>query len=146
MTNLNRDGKIALSCNNESADAPRGRFIETWLEPLKFLDEIFIHALKAAEHRVYLHEDAYFFIVPKQDNVDTVFDFKLGDFECVEKVDVQSVLNLIKLAEDNLYQALEAVKGFLDGYLIQLPENSRYYSYISNKYSEYLGIVTKKYS
>lgn len=126
MTNGNIDGKTLLTANQNTNQV--ARYLER--NPIKkidnfeqFITDLFNEAKKAEKEKVYLHTDAYGFIVDNSsvNNGGSSLDFLIADMDNIEIGETSS-----RQYEINLQQAFEALKRIIGTYVVA----SQAYEYI----------------
>lgn len=139
MTDLNRNGRLALSANNLSAEGPNPReFISSISNIESFLDSLFAHASSAGRTHLALPRDAYFFLVDKGSSRQENLDFLIGDFDDVtvrQPVDRGSE----EVTLENIDSANRALDGFLQRYVIAGPTRYSYLELLDRRHNELTG-------
>lgn len=80
MTNLNRDGVVALSFNNESELIPN-KSLESIPGFHRLVERLAEHAINASLKGYMLTTDCYLLLIPPTEDIDT--DFVIGDLDIV---------------------------------------------------------------
>src|SRR3989344_7253834 len=139
MTDLNTNGRLALSANNVSAEGPNPcEFISSINNVESFLDKMFDHSSNAGRSHIALPRDAYFFLVDKDNPRQENLDFLIGDFD-----DVTERQPIDRGCEDvireNIVSANSALDGFLQRYVIAGPTRYSYIDLLGRKYNKLIG-------
>lgn len=139
MTDLNTNGRLALSANNLTAEVPNPReFISSISNIESFLDRLFVHASFAGRTHIAIPRDAYFFLVDKDSSRQENLDFLMGDFDDVtvrQPVDRGGEEGAL----ENIDSANRALDGFLQRYVIASPTRYSYLDLLARKRDEHIA-------
>ena len=117
MTDLNINGHVALSCNNDS-DLIGDETLKELPTFEKTASNLFNEAIRAGAHAYGIHSHCYMMLVPQKTGVET--DFVIADFDSLEWNPKEEVLpkeTALIYVEHNLTEAHSFLREFIEKFV-----------------------------